>query len=103
MDGKQKERRGDALGTGKDRIDDGLEQRERSGDGLGTESCGDESAGYSWQDRRIINIPELLTPSSGLQAEVGTQSFFEGESGLLWRDSTLSTIVSSEFSRPISL
>jgi hypothetical protein len=37
------------------------EHRERSGDGLGTESCGDELAGYSWQDRRIINIPELLT------------------------------------------
>jgi hypothetical protein len=36
MDWKQTERSGVVLGTGKDRIDDGLEHRERSGDGLGT-------------------------------------------------------------------
>jgi hypothetical protein len=37
MDWKQRERSGDVLETGKDRIDDELEHRERSGDGLGIE------------------------------------------------------------------
>jgi hypothetical protein len=37
MNWKQTERSGVVLGTGKDRIDDGLEQREMSEDGLGTQ------------------------------------------------------------------
>ncbi len=85
MDWEQRERSGDGLGIDRKEwrwtgnrekgVEMDWEQRERSGDGLGT----------------------------GTQPVVGTQPFQKDESGLLWRDATLSTIVSSEFSRPISL